>query len=207
MALPRSRSSPPPPRAEHLFLPDSLLTTLPSTSQEDGEAGEMYVWGRQKGGARVVVGVVEGQTVEEAQGKLPTCGAVHRGDVILLARLQKKKTDAEGFNPAGWDCFPLLTSTSTSPTSTSAAPRTTTTTPSLPVLFTPLKHLESLSLEPLQLDFQPVSSTATSSRPAIAQTVGSSEVDEKGRTLENAVELVLPLSPSSRSLSAHNPPS
>ncbi|GAA5914870.1 hypothetical protein JCM8208_003034 [Rhodotorula glutinis] len=124
-----------------LFLPDSALDPAPrSTSATDAHAPapRAFGWGTRSGSALVVMGVVRAESVQAAAQLVTERCAGRTADERPVEVLIELKAREDGQGPAG---------VVLSDDSHAQSP--------LVILYTPLKQLELLSLEPLRLGFQP----------------------------------------------------
>ncbi|GAA5939852.1 hypothetical protein JCM10213_007814 [Rhodosporidiobolus nylandii] len=200
MAPPHPSPSPSPSPAP-LFVPDTFPALLRAVEQDEGKRA--YAWGTQKGEARAVLGVVGGREVGDARGALERL--LHRRGASGLTKKDEGEAGPELFarveqgDGCGADFFPLPSPSSASSATAPAAEAK----PFSVVLYSPLKHLEVLSLEALRLDF----------RLELWAAEGGAETEletrARKRVVEDAVHLInssRPLLPPSSSSSAFRPP-
>ncbi|GAA5876157.1 hypothetical protein JCM8547_003383 [Rhodosporidiobolus lusitaniae] len=183
----------PPP----VFLPDTLPALVHAVTRAEGEM--VYAWGTEKGAAKVVIGVVVAEGMEEAEREVKRLTGRDKGreEDNLKAKVLGKVRPRLDRPPGAFD-LDLLPFSSSSPTASLTSPTTHSPVatdvlePSYtPVLYSPLKHLEALSLEPLRLDLGPVvqGGRASSIRKEQARRVGGDEGTKK-RVLGDAMMLI-----------------
>ncbi|GAA5833865.1 hypothetical protein JCM11251_005991 [Rhodosporidiobolus azoricus] len=195
------------------FIPDSFHRSVEAATTERS-AQRLFAWGDRKGGAAVVVGVVAAEGgVEGARQKVRAFHGSEtevrenednaRGEV--LAELRPRTALDDGAFPA-YDLFPLpATPSSASPLSDNMGPSSVT-----PILYSPLKHLEVLSLEALRLDFDiqgaGTDGVVTQAYPLVKLRARSESSTKEECVVENAVSLINlpPVRPSSSNDKAPN---
>ncbi|GAA5990169.1 hypothetical protein JCM11641_004243 [Rhodosporidiobolus odoratus] len=160
-----------------LFVPDTLPTLVRSTLRAETET-KVYVWGAKKTRASVVFEVVGGKDVEDAERRL--AGLVGEGkqttrELEILAQVDMDEEGGiklldppkAGKEEPGGKRFSV-------------------------VLYSPLKHLEVLSLSPLKLDYEALPRAAAVGVEAVrseGREMGTARYGETG-VLEDAVALI-----------------
>jgi len=169
-----------------LFLPDSALAPAPrptAASQPRAGAACAFGWGTRRGSALVVIGVVRAESAQHAAQLVAERCAGRIADGQPVEVLVELGSGEGGRGPAGivlLDGEHRLSSSTSSGDSHAEAP--------LVVLYTPLKQLELLSLEPLRLGFQPRVEEVKDASAARASSA-------QGEGLSGAVAVVRPLFP------------